>query len=125
MKRTATGVLAALVVTSFTLAMAAPTRAAENRCGWLDNPTPGNWWLEDRDGTWTLRTQGSEEEPEGMDLIPDISMRDYVRSNGNYGYACVCMSVEIDEDEEAITRILSVRQLKIAQCRNDRALPKR
>ena len=25
---------------------------AETRCGWVVNPTPGNWWLNDRDGSW-------------------------------------------------------------------------
>ena len=34
------------------LAGLATASAAENRCGWLVNPTPGNWWLTDRDGTW-------------------------------------------------------------------------
>ncbi|WP_442808865.1 DUF4087 domain-containing protein [Trinickia soli] len=23
----------------------------ENRCGWLQNPTPANWWLDDKDGS--------------------------------------------------------------------------
>ncbi len=95
--------------------------AAENRCGWIENPTPRNWWLEDRDNTWTIMTQGSEEGPEGMDLIPDISERDYVKTNGNYGYACACLKVETD-GKETITKILSFKQLKLAQCRNDKSL---
>jgi len=103
------------------LAMASSALAAETRCGWLQNPTPGNWWLDDAENTWTIMTQGSDDEPEGMDLIPDISEHDYVKSNGNYGYACACMSVETD-GEEHITRILSFRQLKLAKCQNDKAL---
>ena len=59
--------------------------AAEMRCGWLRNPTPANWWLEDSDGSWTIMTQGGNDEPQGMDMIPDISEHDYVATNGNYG----------------------------------------
>lgn len=103
------------------LALPAVAQAAENRCGWIQNPTPGNWWLDDAEDTWTIRTQGSEDEPEGMDLIPDISERDYVRTNGNYGYACACMKVDTDDDGQ-ITQIYSFKQLKLAQCRNDKAL---
>ena len=32
----------------------------ERRCGWLANPTPGNWWLIDADRTWTLSSQGDD-----------------------------------------------------------------
>jgi hypothetical protein len=102
-------------------ALAFPALAAETRCGWIQNPTPANWWLDDAQNTWTIMTQGSGDEPEGMDLIPDISEHDYVRTNGNYGYACACMSVETD-GRERITRILSFRQLPLAKCRNDKAL---
>lgn len=106
---------------ALSLALALPGLAAETRCGWIQNPTPANWWLDDAENTWTIMTQGSDDEPEGMDLIPDISEHDYVRTNGNYGYACACMSVETD-GKEHITRILSFRQLKLAKCRNGKAL---
>jgi hypothetical protein len=35
--------------------------AEENRCGWFSNPTPGNAWLKDRDGEWTIGTQGNHD----------------------------------------------------------------
>lgn len=108
--------MAALLIA--TLA-ASPLLAAETRCGWLQNPTPANWWLDDADGSWTIMSQGAGEGPPGMDLIPDISERDYVRTNGNYGYACACLSVETDETEESITEILSFRQLALSKCEND------
>ncbi len=103
------------------LVLPAVAHAAENRCGWIQNPTPGNWWLDDAGDTWTIRTQGSDDEPEGMDLIPDISERDYVRTNGSYGYACACMKVDTDDDGQ-VTKIYSFKQLKLARCRNDKAL---
>lgn len=110
----------AIILTSITAA--SPLMAAETRCGWLQNPTPANWWLDDADGSWTIMSQGGGEGPPGMDLIPDISERDYVRTNGNYGYACACLSVETDGNDEAITRILSVRQLALSKCENDKSL---
>jgi hypothetical protein len=117
-----TGRLACLVAFGLiSSALPAVAVAAENRCGWIENPTPRNWWLEDRDNTWTIMTQGSDEGAEGMDLIPDISERDYVATNGNYGYACACLKVETD-GKETITKILSFKQLKLAQCRNDKSL---
>ena len=103
--------------------MSAAAGAAENRCGWLQNPTPANWWLEDGEGTWTMMTQGGGDEPDGFDRIPDISAGDYVRTNGNYGYACACMKVETDASQGRILVIHSFRQLPIAQCANDTALP--
>jgi len=40
-------------------AIAAPKAdITQKRCGYLDNPTPANWWLTDRDGEWLgLATQ--------------------------------------------------------------------
>lgn len=51
------------------LLLALPAIAAEQRCGWLDNPTPANLWLRDRDGQWTLSEQGLYEGP-GIDNLP-------------------------------------------------------
>ena len=99
-----------------------PIAAAENRCGWLQNPTPANWWLDDADGSWTIMTQGGRTEPDGMDRIPDISEGDYVRTNGNYGYACACLKADVDENEGRILAIYSFRQLPISQCANDETL---
>ena len=44
--------------------------------GWLQNPTPGNWWLVDRDGEWTIGTQGGE----------TISVEDVAKRAGTIGY---------------------------------------
>jgi hypothetical protein len=103
--------------------IATTAHASENRCGWLHNPSPANWWLTDADGSWTLMTQGGGQEPDGMDNIGDISAGDYVRTNGNYGYACACMDVDVDDAEGNILSIYAFRQLPIAQCARDAALP--
>ncbi|MNL86063.1 hypothetical protein D3C87_2146210 [compost metagenome] len=60
-----------------------------------------------------------------MENIPDFSERDYVRTNGNYGYACACMKVDT-ESRDGIDRIVAVysfKQLKLSKCENDGALP--
>lgn len=110
--------LASTIVLTLNLAAAA---AAENRCGWVQNPTPGNWSLVDRDGEWIIMSQGGHEAG-GMERIGDISAGDYRATNGNYGYACGCMAVDTD-GESLINQVYSFRQLAIGKCERDAALP--
>ena len=98
-------------------------QAAEQRCGWIQNPTPSNWWLVDKQATWIMMTQGGSE-PAGFDHVPDISTKDYVRQNGNYGYACACLNGDFDKASSKMTRLYAFRQLPLKTCRNDRSLPK-
>ncbi|WP_211874539.1 DUF4087 domain-containing protein [Plastoroseomonas arctica] len=98
-------------------------QASERRCGWYQNPTPGNHWLVDRDGTWTMMAQGGHE-ARGMNLMPDFTTRDWVRTNGYYGYGCACIAVDVDRKSMLVTRILAVEQLPLARCRQDSALPR-
>jgi len=101
--------------------------ATEKRCGWLANPTPGNYYLFDADGGaqgWTIAAQGGYE-AEGLDKIPDISAKakDYVKTNGNYGYACACLSVTTDKASSKILTLESVKQLPLKKCKTDKKLP--
>lgn len=121
------------LILSLTLSLTAASSAiaAENRCGWIQNPTPGNYWLNDRDGSWMLLAQGSDQEPLGMENMPDFSAGDFVKTNGYYGYACGCMKVETERSGDfgdsfvgRVTAIYSVKQLAITRCRNDKTLPK-
>lgn len=100
---------------------AAPAEEAR-RCGWLSNPTPGNWWLTDRDGQWVLGTQGGEQAP-GLDETPDMSTAGWVETNGHYGYGCACMTMTHDPATRRVTRIADVEPKPLGQCRADRALP--
>ena len=77
--------LVPLAVLLLPLLAASPAAASERRCGWIHNPTPANWWLIDRDGNWGIASQG-EERTADMDRIPDLTTRDWVRTNGWYGY---------------------------------------
>jgi hypothetical protein len=103
------------------LAATAGAASAEKLCGWIENPTPGNWWLTDRDGSWILAAQGGAE-AEGMDLIGDISAGDYVATNGNYGYGCACVDAEVDVGESRIVSISSFKQLPLKTCKRDTSL---
>jgi hypothetical protein len=94
---------------------------AEQRCGWLDNPATRTWSLNDADGGWGLMDNTGGPTAEGMDEIPDLTNGEYVYTNAGHGYACACMNVDTD-DEGAITRIHSVRQLPLSRCRSDRAI---
>jgi len=98
-------------------------RAPERRCGWLQNPTPANWWLVDRDGEWILGVQGGYQAP-GMDEMPDMSTRGWVRTNGYYGYGCACMRVTTDRRSGRVTRLYSASPVPLRQCRADRRLPR-
>ena len=100
-------------------------RATEKRCGWLVNPTPRNWWLIDAAGWWLIIRQDRDTEPAGMDLIPDLTVKDWVVTNPpSGGYACACLFVETNGGQKRVTRILSVKQKPIAACRADPKLQK-
>lgn len=93
----------------------------ETRCGWIANPTPANWWLNDRAGEWTISEQGGHQ-AKGVDL-PDFSTHDWVVTNaGDHGYGCACLTGTFDRRTKRVVRIVSVRQRTLAQCRADRAL---
>ncbi len=98
-----------------------PSYALEKRCGWLDNPTPGNWYLVDRNEQWTISQQGGYT-ARGED-IPDLSRKEYITTNRNYGYACACMDVTTDKKLRRILTIQNFRQLPLRRCREDRSLP--
>lgn len=111
-----------LAVLLLPLLAASPAMASERRCGWIHNPTPANWWLIDRDGRWDIAFQGEARTP-GMDRIPDLTTRDWVRTNGWYGYGCACLTVTTDPAARRIRSIEAVQQIPLARCRADRALP--
>ena len=102
----------------------AQSREAERRCGWLHNPTPANWWLTDREGDWVLSSQGGPPVP-GMDSIPDMTTREWVRTNGHHGHGCACLTIEVEHAPRRVLRVLAATPLPLALCQADRALPRR
>ena len=115
--------IAQLAVVTAAVALAAPGQAAERRCGWIENPTPANWWLRDRDAEWTISTMEGYQAP-GADLMPDMTKAGWVKTNVEYGYGCGCMVVEVDRASERITRLISATPIPLSRCRADHALPK-
>jgi hypothetical protein len=104
---------------------AAPVAASAvtaRRCGWLHNPTPGNWWLVDGQGEWVLAEQGGHQ-AEGMDDVPDMEAYGWQETNGHYGYGCACIDVTAGPGG-TVTRIARVQPKPLKQCRADKALPR-
>ena len=94
--------------------------SAEKRCGWLENPTPANLWLIDSESEWTLSIQGrgfiNEDSIENM---PTIDQNEFVRTNGYYGFSCVCLNVKTDKKNSEILEVYSGEQLLLKQCLED------
>ena len=97
--------------------------AAERRCGWLDNPTPANWFLRDRDAEWVLSLQGGYA-ADGLDGMPDMTGQGWVETNGHYGHGCACLTVVVDRPARRITKLLSAQAQPLSRCRADPALPR-
>jgi hypothetical protein len=98
---------------------AAGTLKAETRCGWFDNPTPANASLHDREGEWVISVQGGHQ-AEGD--WPSFAPKQWVETNGHYGYGCACMSVRVDRETHRVTEIVSARARPLSACRRDKAL---
>ncbi len=93
----------------------------ETRCGWIANPTPANWWLNDKAGEWTISEQGGYQAT-GADL-PDFSTHDWVVTNaGDHGYGCACLTASYDHKTMRVLDIKSVKQRTLRQCKVDKGL---
>lgn len=94
--------------------------AAETRCGWLENPSPANLWLIDADSIWTISEQGGVTVSDSsMDNLPTTNDDEYVRTNVNYGFSCVCLRVDTDRSSSRILVVHSGEQLLLKQCLED------
>ena len=86
-----------------------PTLQVETRCGWFSNPTPGNVWLNDRDGQWTIGIQGGYQ-TEGDWVWPEFKKGQWIRTNaGSYGYGCACLQVRIAKGTNRVLEIKGAR----------------
>jgi hypothetical protein len=108
--------------------IAAPAPSREVRCGWIENPTPGNLWLIDKDATWTITSQGQAEGPDadGIDNIPQGDPKQFVDTSrgAGHGYSCGCLTVETNAKDQRITKVVSGKNLPLAKCKADKTLPK-
>lgn len=100
---------------------------AENRCGWYQMPTPGNLWLTDREGTWSITSQGQAVGPDAIDAerAPDFDMKEFVSTGvpgAGYGYGCACISMEVDAKSKRVIRIHSGKIKPLSDCKSDKSL---
>jgi hypothetical protein len=98
--------------------VAIPAKAVETRCGWLFNPTPRNWYLIDKDGSWIISMQGGYE-AQGIDNLPTYNEKEYVKTNGYYGDGCACMDAVTDSVRLRITEIRGGESLPLSTCREN------
>ncbi|HWS55442.1 MAG TPA: DUF4087 domain-containing protein [Pyrinomonadaceae bacterium] len=91
----------------------------ETRCGWFENPTPANASLLDRDGEWVVGMQGGHQ-AEGD--WPHFGPKQWVETNGHYGYGCACLRLRADPESGRVLEIESSRARPLSACRRDRAL---
>ncbi len=98
-----------------------PLQKIQTRCGWFENPTPGNAWLIDRDGEWIIGTQGGHQ-AEGD--WPSFKRSQWVRTNIDYGYGCACLKVIANKSTHEVTRISSTYARSLNACRRDHTLKK-
>ena len=91
------------------------------RCGWFSNPTPANASLFDREGEWIIGVQGGHQ-AEGD--WPSFSPKQWVETNGHYGYGCACLRVSVDRSEKQVVVIESAQARALSTCRRDPALGK-
>lgn len=90
------------------------------RCGWFDNPTPGNTTLVDRDGEWTIGLQGGHQ---ASGPRPRFATGQWVQTgHGSAGYGCACLKVQADMATLEVTAVVSARSQPLAACRKDPAL---
>jgi hypothetical protein len=96
-----------------------PERTPVLRCGWYDNPTPGNVWLTDKDGEWTISEQAGHEAAGNW---PQFTRAQWVTTNNHYGHGCACLKVLANAQTREVSKILSARAVPLTQCRSDPAL---
>ena len=114
LKKTVIGGLFILLTTS-------AVSASEYRCGWLENPSPSNFWLTDNAGTWYISMQGGYHVKDRyFNRLPKINPNEYVRTNANYGYSCACLSVKTNKKKRRITKIYKKgKSLLLKRCLED------
>lgn len=111
--------LGLLLTATFAGAQPGATETAENRCGWFSNPTPANASLFDRDGEWIVGVQGGHQADGDW---PAFGPKEWVKTNGNYGYGCACLKVRVDHERKEVLAIESGRAKPLSACRKDPAI---
>lgn len=101
-----------------TLASPRPDAPFETRCGWFQNPTPANIWLDDRDGEWIIGVQGGYQVENDWEW-PAFKKGQWVETNGHHGYGCACMRLRVDHESRHVLEIKSSTARPLSACRKD------
>jgi hypothetical protein len=114
-----------LATTLLAATLSTTAQAAERRCGWLENPSPSNWYLTDADSSWILM-QSSEQEPSASIDIPVFQEEKgwFVKTGGSSGYGCACLSVTVNKKTNRVLTASQGKMLPIKTCKDDKKLPK-
>jgi hypothetical protein len=88
------------------------------RCGWFENPSPGNAWLTDVQGEWLIGAQGGHQAEGDWPRFPPHR---WVRRQASYGHGCACLRVSSDADHRVL-KIHSAASRPLRVCRADQAL---
>lgn len=108
------------VLSILLLALPISAISAEKRCGWLENPSPANLWLIDSESEWTISIQGRGFiNEDSIEKMPSIEENEFVRTNGNYGFSCVCLNVKTDREKTEILDVYDGKQLPLKKCLED------
>jgi|GEM_PF-3651169 len=103
------------------------TTETEKPCGWLENPTPANYWLTDADGEWIVSVQGVYQSAGFYDLpAANLDFDDQWVSfspSGSYGYGCACMDGHFEQSSKYAVQIFAAQPLALERCRADPNLP--
>ena len=90
-------------------------------CGWFQNPTPGNVWLQDRNAEWVVGIQGGHQ---AQGDWPEFSDSQWVKTNRSYGYGCACIRGVVNDATHEVISIADARAKPLDVCRKDNALKK-
>ncbi|MFN3440053.1 MAG: DUF4087 domain-containing protein [Acidovorax sp.] len=113
------GVSNFFILLSFTHADSS-LKNSELRCGWFDNPSPGNAELTDTAGVWLVAQQG-EYKAEGA--WPKFSAGQWVQTGtGSYGYGCLCIFGKFDSETRRVLVIEKTVSKPTKLCRTDKKI---
>jgi hypothetical protein len=94
-----------------------PTRL----CGWWDNGSPGNVWLNDRGGQWTIAIQGTYE---ARGDWPAFKPGQQVPLYDPHGYGCACITARVDRASRFVYSFTDAQALAPKVCRGNPGLRK-
>ncbi len=98
------------------------TGKIETRCGWLDNPTPSNYSLYDKDREWIIAVQSGYNVEDFA--APDFGKEWINYPNGSYGYGCACFEMTVDKKTSRVRKIRKSSVKPLSVCRRDKTLSK-